>query len=173
MRTFQEPLRSPGRTKFQPCAVGIIKTGVDVASISKLLPGNQLRNINIVGPPNHDLNDSHRLARFSNAHNSKHGIFESDNAGQLLELLRRKAERRAYVLQIFEWRIVGGPIDPVGTAPQEQKAVDQAFCHPRQGEQHVARSPGEIDWAGALESKIFVPARSRSELLPALDLLEL
>src|SRR6266404_9062648 len=158
MRTFQEPLRSPARKKFQPCAVGIIKTGVDVASISKLLPGNQLRNINIVGPANHHLNDSHRLARFSYAHNPKHRVLESDNAGQLLKLLRRKAERRAHILQVVEWRIIGGSIDAVASAPHEQKPVDQVLRHPRQGKQHIARSPGEIDWAGTVESKIFVPA---------------
>src|SRR6266567_2312089 len=88
MRTFQEPLPSAERKKFQPCAVGIIKTDVDVASILKLLPGNQLRNINIVSPANHHLDDSHRLARFSNAYNPKHRVLKSDKAGQLLELFR-------------------------------------------------------------------------------------
>src|ERR1041385_3494923 len=126
MRTVQEPLRSAERKRFQPCAVGIIKTGVDAVSISKLLPGNQLRNINIIRPSNHHLDDSHRLSRFSNANNSKHRVLKSDKAGQFLELFRRKAERRPHILDTFEWRIVGRSIEPVGATPHEQKSIDQA-----------------------------------------------
>ena len=86
--TFHEPLPSAERNKFQPCAVGIIKTDADVVSISKLLPGNQLRNINIVGPANHHLDDSHRRTRFASAYNSQNRVLESDKASQLLKLLR-------------------------------------------------------------------------------------
>jgi hypothetical protein len=45
LRTLQEPFPSAERTKFQPCAVGVIKMDFAAVSILKLLPANQLRNI--------------------------------------------------------------------------------------------------------------------------------
>src|SRR5712692_2049639 len=42
IRTSQAPLRTDERKRFQPCAVGVMNTDVDAASILKLLPGDQL-----------------------------------------------------------------------------------------------------------------------------------
>src|SRR2546426_12784252 len=44
IRTSQVPLRADERKKFQPCAVGVMNTDVDPASILKLLPSDQLGN---------------------------------------------------------------------------------------------------------------------------------
>src|SRR5437667_6482735 len=82
LRTSQEPFRSAARKKFQPCAVGIINTGVDAGSISKLLPRYQLRNI--VHFVNHHLHHSLGAARFPDAHYAKHLFSESDQADKLL-----------------------------------------------------------------------------------------
>src|SRR5260370_12571030 len=84
LRTSQEPFRSAARKKFQPCAVGIMNTDVDVASISKLLPRDHLRNI--VHFADHNLHHSRGAARFPDAHDAKHLVPESDQAGKLLEL---------------------------------------------------------------------------------------
>src|ERR1700730_10036976 len=64
-RTYQAPLRSPERNKFQPCAVGTKNTDVGVISISKLLPGNHLRGK--TDPAKYHLHNAGCVARFSNA----------------------------------------------------------------------------------------------------------
>src|SRR5947207_10875883 len=43
LRTFHEPFCSAEQTKFQPCAVGIMKMDGLPGSISKLLPAEYLR----------------------------------------------------------------------------------------------------------------------------------
>src|SRR6266404_1759988 len=84
LRTSQVPFRSAARKKFQPCAVGIMNTDVDAGSILKLLPRDQLRNV--VHFADHHLHHSRRVARLPDAHNAKHLVPESDQAGKLLEL---------------------------------------------------------------------------------------
>src|SRR5947209_2766452 len=89
-RTSQAPLRAPKRNKFQPCAVGTMNTVVATASISKLLPGNQLRPVTNLS--DHHLNHSLRNARFPDAHHAKHRVPKSHQGGELLELLGGKAK---------------------------------------------------------------------------------
>src|SRR2546425_65750 len=99
-RTSQVPLRAPTRNKFQPCAVGTMNTGVASVSISKLLPGNQLRSVTNLA--HHHLDNPLRRPRFPNAHHPKHRILKSHQGGELLELLRGKAKRCSNILQAFE-----------------------------------------------------------------------
>src|SRR5437588_8907275 len=49
LRTFHEPFCSAEQTKFQPCAVGIIKMDDLPGSISKLLPAEHLRPTDCYG----------------------------------------------------------------------------------------------------------------------------
>src|SRR3982074_1894551 len=71
-RTSQAPLRAPERNRFQPCAVGIKNTDVDVASISKLLPGDHHRSS--THPAEYHLHNASCVARFSNAHHAQNRI---------------------------------------------------------------------------------------------------
>src|SRR6202049_1380822 len=111
LRTSHEPFRSAARKKFQPCAVGIINTGVDTASILKLPPRDQLRNI--VHSADHHLHRSRNVARFPDAHNPKHRESEPDQAGKLLKLVRRQAQRCRRIIHASEWRVVGCSINSV------------------------------------------------------------
>src|SRR6202040_1551544 len=123
LRTSQEPFRSAARKKFQPCAVGIINTGVDAASISKLLPRDQLGHI--VHSDDHHLHRSRNVARFPDAHNPKHRDSEPDQADNLLKLVRRQAQRCRRIIHASKWRVVGCSINPVWAAPQSEKAIDR------------------------------------------------
>src|SRR6202795_4960980 len=130
LRTSQEPFRSAARKKFQPCAVGIMNTDVDAASISKLLPRDHLRNI--VHFADHHLHLSRGAARFPDAHNAKPLVPECDHAAKLLKLFRRKAERSTHIIQACEWRVISRSIDPVRAAAQREKAkIGRASCRER------------------------------------------
>src|SRR4029077_4680068 len=97
LRTSQEPFRSAARKKFQPCAVGIMNTDVDAASISKLLPRDHLRNIGHF--EDHHLHHSRGAARFPDAHNAKVLVPESDQPGKVRVLFGRKPECRPPIPQ--------------------------------------------------------------------------
>src|SRR5437870_440134 len=125
-RTSQVPLRALTRSKFQPCAVGTMNTGVASASISKLLPGNHLRSVTNLA--NHDLDNPLRNSRFPHAHHPKHRVLKSHQGGELLELLRGKPKRCANVLQAFELRVIGRSINAIRTPSELQKLVYQGVC---------------------------------------------
>src|ERR1700704_5298888 len=101
-RTSHVPLREAERSKTQPCRAGTMNRGVEAASILEFPPHNQLRNVaDLV----HDhLHNAHGIARFPHADDTKRRVLESNQASQLLKLFRRKAQRRANVLDILELR---------------------------------------------------------------------
>src|SRR6266446_4719925 len=76
IRTLQAPLRSAERRKFQPCAVGTMKTDADSTSISKLLPNDHLRNI--ARFTHHHLHSPRNIARFSDAQDTHYLVVESN-----------------------------------------------------------------------------------------------
>ena len=82
-------------------------------SILKLLPANQL---NIAPFSHYHPHGASNVARFSYAQNAENLIFESDQARNLLKLLRRKAKRTLNIGQIVERNIIGSSIDCVRTA---------------------------------------------------------
>src|SRR6476659_3845490 len=113
-RTSHVLLESKDRTRFQHCRPGIMKTVLG-ASILQLLPRYYLRN----GPrfAKHDLHDARHIARFPNADNSQHRIFETYQSRQLLELVRRKTKSKANIFEGFEWRIVRRAVNSILSAP--------------------------------------------------------
>ena len=112
------------------------------------------------------------LPDFPDAYDAHNLVFESDQAGKLRKLLRCESERKPNLIERFEDRIILRAVDPIGAAAQFEKTIDDLLVESREGEEHIARSPGEIDRAAAVESKICLPVRPRGKFLPALDLFQ-
>src|SRR5205807_3719856 len=72
-RTFQAPLRSDARRKFQPCAVGVMNTDVGAGSMLKLLPGDQYRTGG--GSLKHHLHSARGVSCFADTDDAKHRAF--------------------------------------------------------------------------------------------------
>src|SRR5215831_18270823 len=137
---------------------------------SNLLPVNQLRNI--AGLSDEQLHGASYVSRFTDARDPKYRVLEYHQSSNLLKLLGRKPERGLHVIQAVERKIVGRSIDAIWTLSQFEKAIDQIIAHARQRAQHVPRCPGKINGTGAVDREIIVPARTRSECFPSMDLLE-
>src|ERR1700704_4973861 len=75
-RTSQAPLRAPERNRFQPCAVGIKKTDVGVASISKLLPWGNYQRRTKTRSAEDNLHNARRVTGFSYTDNSENLVLE-------------------------------------------------------------------------------------------------
>jgi hypothetical protein len=113
-----------------------MNTDVAAASISKLLPGNQLRPVTNLA--DHHLDNPLRNARFPNAHHPKDRVPKSHKGEELLELLRGQAKRCSNVFQAFELRVIGSSINPIRTASDLQKLVHHPFCQTGQAQQDIA-----------------------------------
>src|SRR6476646_1213755 len=154
---------------FHPRPDGAINTGSVARSISEFLPTNHL---GIWIFPNNHLDCPGRFARFIDTHHPHHRVFEPYQAGKPRKLVWSESECNPNIIERFENRIVLRAVDSIRAAPYIDIAIHDLLVETGDREKHVARRPGHIDRAAAVESEILVPVCTRGEFLPAFDLLE-